>query len=101
MLEELGLRNIEKVDCIDDLSHGIQMTRNVFPNCWFDEAGCKEGIAHLDGYKKMWSSTMQRYTDQPRKDVHTEGADAFRQFAQGYEDAKPKAKRIEKIGWGQ
>lgn len=101
MLEELGLRNIEKVDCIDDLSHGIQMTRNVFPNCWFDEAGCKEGIAHLDGYKKMWSSTMQRYTDQPRKDVHTEGADAFRQFAQGYEDAKPKAKRIKTVGWGQ
>lgn len=86
MLEKLGLKNIEIVPRVDDISHGIQATRDAFATCWFDEAGCKEGIKHLESYKKVWSSTNQRFTDQPKHDEHSEGADAFRQFAQGYKD---------------
>ena len=47
-----------------------------------DEAGCKEGIDHLDMYRKRFNATTQTFTDEPLKDVHTEGADSFRQFAQ-------------------
>ena len=88
MLEQLGLKNIEIVPAVADLSHGIQLVRDAFSTCWFDEAGCKEGIAHLDQYRKTWSKTNNRFTDTPKKDVHTEGADAFRQFAQGYKEKK-------------
>lgn len=86
MLDQLGLKNIEIVKRVEEIAHGIQATRNAFSTCWFDEAECKLGIAHLDNYKKQWSNTAQRFTDQPKHDEHSEGADAFRQFAQGYND---------------
>jgi hypothetical protein len=86
MLEQLGLKNIELVPRVDDISHGIQATRDAFSTCWFDESGCKAGIVHLESYKKVWSNTGQRFTDIPKHDEHSEGADAFRQFAQGYKD---------------
>jgi hypothetical protein len=84
MLEQLGLKNIEIVKCVDDISHGIQEVRNRLSSCWFDETECKDGIVHLDNYKKQWSTTNQRFTDHPKHDVHSEGADAFRQWAQGF-----------------
>lgn len=86
MLEQLGLRNIEIVQRVDEISHGIQATRNAFASCWFDETECKDGISHLENYRKVWSNTLGRFTDLPRHDIHSEAADAFRQFAQGYND---------------
>lgn len=82
-LEKLGLKNIEIVDRVQELQHGIQAVRDIFPSCWFDEEGCKEGIAHLELYRKKFNKTTQSFTDQPLKDIHTEAADSFRQFAQG------------------
>lgn len=87
MLEQLGLKNIEIVPRVGDISHGIQATRDAFSNFWFDEEGCKEGIVHLENYKKTWSETNQRFTDVPKHDIHSEAADAIRQFAQGYKEA--------------
>lgn len=81
-LYKLGLRNIEIVPRVDELQHGIQMVRDVFSQCVFDEAGCKEGLVHLEMYRKRWNAQQQCWTDQPLKDIHTEGADSFRQFAQ-------------------
>jgi hypothetical protein len=86
MLEQLGLKNIEIVPRVEDIMHGIQATRNAFATCWFDETECKQGIIHLDNYKKQWSTTNQRFTDHPKHDEHSEGADAFRQFAQGFKE---------------
>lgn len=83
ILEELGLKNVEIVPQISELSHGIQATREVLAHCWFDEEGCKEGIDHLDQYAKKWNSRTERYMDAPDKDAgHSEAADSFRQFAQ-------------------
>jgi len=90
MLEELlpGAR-FETVDRIDDVTWGIQQTRDIMPQIWIDENECKEGIAHLDGYKKKWNSTQQRYIDVPEKaDGHSEAADALRQFGQAYASGK-------------
>lgn len=99
MLEQLGLKNVEIVPRVDEIAHGIQATRDAFSTCWFDEAGCKNGIVHLDSYKKTWSNTGQRFTDQPKHDEHSEGADSFRQFAQGFKDAI-KHQEIIYEGWG-
>ena len=90
-LTQLGLRDIEIVPPIDDINHGIQATRSAFASCWFDEVECKEGLIHLERYRKRWNKTTERFSDTPLHDVHSEGADAFRQFAQGYKGDKNNA----------
>jgi hypothetical protein len=81
-LGNLGLKNIEIVPVVAEISHGIQATRDAFATCWFDEEKCKTGIIHLDSYRKRWNNTTGRFTDVPVHDVHSECADAFRQFGQ-------------------
>jgi len=99
MLESLGLRNIEIVPRISELQHGIMAVRDVFGRCVFDEEGCKEGIIHLEMYKKQWNTRLACYTDLPLKDVHTEGADSFRQFAQGYTASTGNAWKRKSGNW--
>ena len=69
---------------VSDVTHGIQLVRSVFNQCTFDEAGCKEGLAHLANYRKEWNARLGCWSNHPRHDVHSEAADAIRQFAQGY-----------------
>ena len=92
-LKELRKSNIGGkwviVSRVDDVTHGIQLVRGVFSQCWFDEQGCKDGIEHLANYKKTWNRNLSCWTSQPRHDIHSEAADSFRQFAQGY---KPPVK---------
>ena len=82
MLEDLGLRNIEIVPVISDINTGINITRAAFASAYFDEEGCKLGFSHLENYKKRWNEKDSRWSDEPRKDHTSEGADAFRQWAQ-------------------
>ena len=92
-LGNLGLKNFEVIPRVAEISHGIQATRDSFSTCWFDNEGCKEGILHLDSYRKKWNNTTARFMDTPVHDVHSECADAFRQFGQfnvsGGLDTKP------------
>jgi hypothetical protein len=95
-LKELGLKNIEIVPRVQEISHGIQATRDAFSTCWFDEEKCKEGIVHLDSYRKKWNNTTGRFTDTPVHDIHSEGADSFRQF--GQMNSYGKIGRIKRTG---
>lgn len=99
MLQALGLGGSwQIVKRVSDLSNGIQMTRDAFAQCWFDETQCKEGIAHLEGYRKQWNERLGCWSEQPVKNIHTEAADAFRQFAQSIDaagvNADPNALKI-------
>lgn len=69
---------------VEDVNHGIQSLRSVFSQCTFDESGCKEGLAHIAQYRKEWNSRLGTWSDRPRHDIHSEAADALRQFAQGF-----------------
>lgn len=91
MLENLGLRNVEIVDRIPELQHGITATRLAFPAYWFDADKCAKGIVHIESYKKDFNKQTQTFKDVPYKDVHTEAADALRQHAQAFQDHKVKA----------
>jgi len=82
MLTEMGLQNIVIVPRIEAINAGIQQVRQVFPSCYFDEVGCKDGLSRLTGYKKRWNEAQGRWSDEPLHDSNSEGADAFRQFAQ-------------------
>jgi hypothetical protein len=87
---------------VDDLTHGIQLTRKAFSSYCFDEAGCKEGLAHLAGYKKRWNRSTSTWADEPLKNEHTEAADALRQHAQGFRAKTMADKAVKKkrpINW--
>lgn len=99
VIEDMGLRPCKVVTRVPDLNTGIQSARDSFPRCWFDEERCKEGIDCLDGYRKRWNETTATWADQPLKNKFIHGADAFRQFGQGYHGPKPKPKRKIKTDW--
>jgi len=62
------------------------MVRKHLKGVYFDEVGTSKGITRLEGYKKRFSRTENRFIDEPDKSNGcSEGADAFRQFAQAKE----------------
>lgn len=82
MLEDLGLRNIEIVPQIHDLTAGINMMRDRFSRYRIDEENCKEGIIHIEGYRKRRNMNTGEFTSEPLKNGHQHAADALRQHAQ-------------------
>ena len=85
MLGDLGIRNTVIVPRIDSINAGIQLTRQHLATSYFDVNACKLGITRLDNYKKKWNAAAGRWSDEPLHDINSEGADAFRQFAQAKE----------------
>lgn len=93
VLEANGVRPIVVVPRISNLQEGIDMVRRVLHRCRFDAVNCgppiaggrdRGGIEALKNYRKEWNEGTQAFKDSPVKDWTTEGADAFRQFAQAY-----------------
>lgn len=74
----------EIVDRVDDVNHGIQATRKGFSSAYFDEIGCKAGLAHIAAYRKQWNKSAGCWGTHPRHDEHSEAADALRQYGQGW-----------------
>lgn len=95
MLEELcPTWRFEIVPRVEDVTHGIQLTRNIFGQCWFDETACSLGLQRLQNYRKERDTRLGVWKPTPRHDENSEGADAFRQFAQGWsEPATPAGTR--------
>ena len=74
------------VPVITELMTGISMVRKHIKGAYFDQAACDEGLQRLQGYKKKFSRSENRFLDQPDKSNGcTEGADALRQWAQAKE----------------
>lgn len=86
LLQELlpGHR-FEVVPRVERIIVGIQQTRMALGGAvFFDEAGCADGLAALDNYRKRYNEKLDAYTDEPLHDRYSNYADAFRQFAQGF-----------------
>ncbi len=60
---------------IDD---GIQAVRSILPRSWFDEVRCKDGIKHLENYRKVFSDKLRCYVDRPLHDESSHCCDAIR-----------------------
>lgn len=93
--ESLGVKPIEIVQRIDDISEGIDMVWQVLHRCRFDRKRCgpsragelkkKGGLEALRRYHKAWNPKAEAFNTYPvEKHWSKHGADAFRQFAQGY-----------------
>lgn len=78
--------NIKIVQRIPRVIEGIGMMRDKFPQVWLDETSCAKGITHLDNYRKQWNEALGVWREEPLHDIASNGADAIRQFAQGYEE---------------
>ena len=71
------------VPVVSELRIGIDMMRDVFPYCYFDEVRCADGIKALKAYSYEYDERRATIT-QPRHDWASHPADSIRQFAQGY-----------------
>lgn len=109
VLENLGVKPTVLVPRIDNLADGIDMVRQVFSRCRFDRTRCGEdkpgsgrgGIPALRAYQKKWNETVSAFHDYPLHNWASNGADAFRQFAQGFplngvNDASTSTRRRER-----
>lgn len=78
--------NFEIIPPVQTLQAGIEMTRQKFGQAVFDTEGCKHGLVHLSLYRKTWNRAQAAWTETPNKlEGHSEAADAFRQWAQGFD----------------
>lgn len=84
ILEEAGLNPIRVVPKVRNILDGIELTRRVFDECWFDEEGCEIGLRALAGYEWLYDELHQTTRKTPAHNWASNGADSFRQFAQGY-----------------
>ena len=85
--EQMAGQSFEIVPRVDHVLVGINQTRAAFAGCWFDEEECADGLASLAAYRKRFNKAIGAFTDEPIHDSHSNYADAFRQYAQGYNPA--------------
>jgi hypothetical protein len=102
VLADLGVKPQVIVPRIKAVQDGIDMVRQGLPRCRFDKTRCGEtvpgsgrgGLPALRNYRKAWNDKAQVYSQLPYHDWSSNGADAFRQWAQGFKTAlPPKARR--------
>ena len=97
-LIELGIpaEKIRVVPRIEEIGVGIELVRRVLPMVYIDEEGCERGVAALDSYQKEWDEKLAVYRSYPLHNWASNGADAFRQFAQGWTPPGKAFKRPER-----
>lgn len=82
--QDLGLKPARIVERILNIDDGIEMARQALASSYFDKERCDEGIKALESYRYEWDEKHEIYTRKPLHNWASHGADAYRQFAQGY-----------------
>jgi phage terminase large subunit len=91
---DLGVKPITIVPRIKVKQTAIELTRNIFPECWFhqgaDERGqrMEKGWEALCNYRYKYNDDDDVFQKKPHHDWASNPADAFMQFAQGYHENK-------------
>lgn len=86
ILEGLGVSPCKTVPRIDSVENGIAMVRDRFPKCFFNGETCESGLNSLANYQYVWDERYDTFRQNPLHNWASNGADAFRMFAQGYEE---------------
>jgi phage terminase large subunit len=86
ILEGLGVSPTHTVPRIDSVENGIAMVRDMFSKCFFDAERCETGLNALANYQYVWDERYDTFRQNPLHNWASNGADAFRMFAQGYEE---------------
>lgn len=98
ILEDGGIKPIKVVPRVADINSGIEVTRKALSRCWFDEKRCMEGLDALKSYQYQWDDKHDTFRKTPVHNWASNGADALRQYAQGFREAS-KPKPINFAGW--
>lgn len=80
--------SVRVVDRIAHKVNAINAARIIFPNCWFDEDNCADGLARLRHYR--YKVIDGQLSEEPIHDEASNGADAFMTLAQSLKEKKPK-----------
>lgn len=83
---------VDKVKITPNLSiaDGINAARTMFPNCYFDETRCFDGLQHLRHYRYDVDQRTGQRDRNPLHDEHSHAADAFRYSAVTTKEVKGK-----------
>jgi len=82
---EMGII-FQTVPRVTSIADGIEATRKIFPRVWFDENRCSQGINCLASYRRKYDEKNDTYSEKPVHDWASNGADAFRQMAQAWQE---------------
>lgn len=82
LLRERNLKWGIKVLVKTSIANGIEMTRRLLKNCWFDKS-CEYLMECCENYSKKYDDKLQQFTDEPVHDHFSHGADVLRQIAVG------------------
>ena len=75
--EEAGIRPVEIVPRIATEGAGIEASRALLPQCWFDEERCHRLVQCLDNYRKDWNDKLGVWKDTARHDEFSHGYKSF------------------------
>lgn len=77
-----------KVDIVPKLSisDGINAVRDMFPNCYFNEATTFTGLSRLSWYRREYDDKNGVFRDKPKHDINSNGSDSFRYLAIMYKN---------------
>ena len=92
-----------KVEVLPKLGRddGIDAVRIMFGRCWFDEEKSELGLDALSNYRRMKDTKLARFKKEPVHDWASNGADAFRQLATGYEVPRSQRQTKKKSSYAE
>ena len=81
-IEQQALDALKDITVLEKLglADGIEITRNVFPHCYFDKELTADGLSALRRYAYKKDMETGRVSKNPEHSVWSHGADAFRYF---------------------
>jgi phage terminase large subunit len=68
------------------IADGINAARTIFPNCYFDQDRCADGLQALRHYRYDVDPETGKFSKNPVHDEYSHAADAFRYLAVGVRD---------------
>lgn len=88
-----------KIEVIPKLSISdwINATRDMFPNCYFNEETCFTWLSRLAWYRREYDEKNWIFRDKPKHDINSNGADSFRYLGVKYKvitEVKNQPQRI-------
>lgn len=69
----------------------INAARLLLAKCWFDKDNCARGINSLKNYRREWDAKTKTFSNKPKHDWSSHGADAFRLLAMEINENGPTA----------
>jgi len=82
----LGMSPLVAVPRVQNVNDGINAARRMLARVLIDPVRCEKGLKALRNYRKDWDDRRGVFRDRPLHDWASNGADAFRNFAQGFQE---------------